>query len=167
MTEYKNVVVVDEHDQVIGSLPLLEAKAKQMICRSCRVLVFNTSGDLLVQRRGVDVIRPCLLDHSAAGHVDEGETYEAAAYRELEEELGIQGVPLTTIEISVPSDHFFSGVFKVTIADDLALQPGHEEVDALQWYTITELEAELATNPDHFTPEFVQTWSLFRDKILS
>ncbi len=166
MPPYKNIVIVDEFDQVIGAMPLLEAKAKQMICRSCRVLVFSESGKLLIQRRGPEVIRPCLFDFSVAGHVDEYETYEQAALRELQEELGIQNIPLFTIATSVPSTNFFSGIFVVTIPDDQMLRPSDEEIDSVVWYSVEEFESELQEIPEKFTPELIDTWSKFRDKIL-
>jgi 8-oxo-dGTP pyrophosphatase MutT (NUDIX family) len=53
------------------------------------VYVENQKGDILVRTRADGY-----LDHSAAGHVEVGGSYEEAAKRELAEELGIRGVQL-------------------------------------------------------------------------
>ncbi len=51
--------------------------------------------DILLQKRSPDKDSfPGCLDTSSAGHLDPGETFEQAAYRELEEELGITGYTL-------------------------------------------------------------------------
>jgi isopentenyldiphosphate isomerase len=58
--------------------------------RSVHILVFNSMGDLFVQKRSLSKDNdPGLWDSSAAGHVDSGEDYYHCAIRELGEELGI------------------------------------------------------------------------------
>jgi 8-oxo-dGTP pyrophosphatase MutT (NUDIX family) len=60
--------------------------------------VFNSGGELYVQKRTLtkDVF-PGFFDVAAGGVVLAGETYEQGAARELEEEMGIRGVPLNRL----------------------------------------------------------------------
>lgn len=78
---YNKVVVADANDNVIGAEFMMDAISKGMIRRAARIYVFNESGQLLLQQRSKNVLKPLLLDQSAAGHVDEGESYKQAAHR--------------------------------------------------------------------------------------
>lgn len=167
MGEYKNVVVVNEHDEVIGALPLFEAIAQKAYRRSVRIFVENAAGQLLLQRRGAAVIAPLLLDVSAAGHVDEGESYEEAAVRELAEELNLSGIPLQEIVISYHSQQFFSAVYKVALSEADTIVPNQEEIASIHWYSPTEIDAAVANTPEDFTIQFVELWLHIRDKIVA
>ena len=92
------VVIVDEHNNVVGAAPRREMRANRWPHRSTYVLVFNTSGELYVQKRTMtkDVF-PGYYDIAAGGVVLAGESYERGAERELEEEMGIRGVPLNRL----------------------------------------------------------------------
>jgi 8-oxo-dGTP pyrophosphatase MutT (NUDIX family) len=92
------VAIVDEHNNVMGAAPRREMRAKRLPHRSTYILVFNSRGELYVQKRTLtkDVF-PGYYDVAAGGVVLAGETYEQGAERELEEEMGIRGVPLTRL----------------------------------------------------------------------
>src|SRR5215475_15086358 len=89
------VVIVDEHNKVVGAVPRREMRAKNLPHRSTYILVFNSQGALYVQKRTMtkDVF-PGYYDPASGGVVLAGESYEESARRELAEELGIQDVPL-------------------------------------------------------------------------
>jgi len=165
--KYNKVTVVDEDDNVIGAEKLFDAIDKGMIRRASRIFVFNESGQLLVQKRSDKVLKPLLLDQSAAGHVDEGETYEQAAYRELEEELGLGGRTLTLVESSFRTTNFFNTLYKVTIPDETEINFDIEEVKSVCWYDVDELTVDLEKSPEKFTPEFKEVWTLLKDKSIS
>jgi hypothetical protein len=92
------VVIVDAHNQVVGAAPRREMRALQLPHRSTYVLVFNSQGELYVQKRTLtkDVF-PGYFDVAAGGVVLAGETYEQGAERELEEEMGIRSIPLNRL----------------------------------------------------------------------
>lgn len=83
--------VVDESNRVIAQAPRGEVHAKGLRHRAVHVFVFNKHGELWLQQRShLKDVHPLAWDSSAAGHLDSGENYAAAAVRELKEELGIE-----------------------------------------------------------------------------
>jgi isopentenyldiphosphate isomerase len=90
------VVIVDDENRVTGAVTRVEMRRLRLPHRSTYILVFNSRGELFVQKRTMtkDVF-PGYFDPAAGGVVLQGESYEEGAVRELEEELGIRDVPLT------------------------------------------------------------------------
>ncbi len=76
---------VDENDNIIGTTTREEAHTLGYAHRVAAIFVFDDQGRLLINLRKKDGN----LDHSSAGHVGRGETYNEAAARELKEELGL------------------------------------------------------------------------------
>ncbi|MDH5356922.1 MAG: NUDIX domain-containing protein, partial [Gammaproteobacteria bacterium] len=82
--------VVDENDIVVGVKTRGEIHAKALMHRAVHILVFNSQGELFIQKRAMTKDEnPGQWDSSSAGHVDSGETYLQCAIRELKEELGV------------------------------------------------------------------------------
>jgi 8-oxo-dGTP pyrophosphatase MutT (NUDIX family) len=89
------VVIVDDENRVVGATTRAEMRRLRLPHRSTYILVFNSRGELFVQKRTLTKdIFPGYFDPASGGVVLEGESYEQGAARELEEELGIRGVPL-------------------------------------------------------------------------
>lgn len=164
---YKKVIVVDNDDNEIGAEYMMDAIKKGMIRRASRVYVFNESGQLLVQQRSEKVLKPLMLDQSAAGHVDVGETYEQAAYRELREELGLENVELQLVATSFRTTDFYNAVYKVVVPDDAKIIYDPEELNAVLWYDTPKLTADMRDMPDTFTPAFKEAWSLLKERLVS
>lgn len=93
----ENVVVVDDHNFVLGSVPRGQMRQELLCHRATYVFVFNSKGQLYVQERTLNKdIYPGYFDPATGGVVTEGESYDQAAERELAEELGIENVPITS-----------------------------------------------------------------------
>jgi isopentenyldiphosphate isomerase len=88
----EQVVVVNDQDVVVGTMPKAVAHQNGTPHRIVITYVENRIGEIVVQVRSDG-----LLDHSSAGHVLLGESYAQAAARELREELGISAVELIKI----------------------------------------------------------------------
>jgi len=85
--------IVDGDDAVIGRAPRAQCHGNpRLIHRTAHVLVFSSDGQMLLQKRtpGKD-IQPGRWDTAVGGHLALGEDYEAAARREMAEEIGIPG----------------------------------------------------------------------------
>jgi len=164
---YNKVVVVNERDEVLGAEFMMDAITKGLIRRAARIYVFNESGQLLVQQRSKKVLKPLLLDQSAAGHVDEGETYEQAAYRELKEELGIEGVTLTLVVTSFRTTDFYNAIYKVVVADTIKIRFDPEELAQVMWVNTTDLDRKMLIESEKYTPAFKEAWTLLKGKIIA
>jgi 16S rRNA (adenine1518-N6/adenine1519-N6)-dimethyltransferase len=163
---YKKVIVVDEEDNEIGTEYMMDAIKKGMVRRASRVYVFNESGQLLVQQRSKNVLKPLMLDQSAAGHVDIGETYEEAAYRELHEELGLENVVFELVETSFRTTDFYNAIYKVVVPNNAHIDYDPKELNAVLWYDTEKLTKDMKAEPDKFTPAFKEVWSLLKDKLV-
>jgi len=84
--------ILDSKGNPTGSrLMKSEAHANGLWHYSVHVWIFNSRGEVLLQKRAMSKDTfPGLWDISSAGHVSAGETPNEAAVRELGEELGIK-----------------------------------------------------------------------------
>jgi isopentenyl-diphosphate delta-isomerase type 1 len=90
--------IVNEADEVIGRDTRANVHARHEIHRGVHVFVFNARGELLLQlRSATKASYPGHWDASVGGQVAAGETYLAAARRELAEELGCRADTLELV----------------------------------------------------------------------
>lgn len=85
--------LVDLEDRVVGQAPRSVIRARNLLHRGVGILCRNSRGEVYVHRRTpTKDVFPHLYDMLVGGMVASGESYEAAAAREVAEELGIAGV---------------------------------------------------------------------------
>ena len=81
--------IVNETGEVLGQATRAEIHRRRLLHRVVHLLVFNSKGELLLQKRSqLKDIAPGKWDTSVGGHVEHGETIDQALRREMEEELG-------------------------------------------------------------------------------
>jgi len=157
--------VSDDDTVVIGPVARRSVHGNpDLIHRSTHVLVIHPdNGTLLLQKRSAakDTF-PGHWDTSVGGHVTFGQTYEEAAVRETEEELGISVTPADLIPL-YPSRFRGSQESENTLTF-LCLHRGPfvanpEEIDALRFWTRSEIVAALGTGA--FTPHFEAEFAAF------
>lgn len=97
------VQITDKSGKAIGLSGMLDAFRYELIRNTAYVMIIDPSDKFLLQKRSGAVPNyKNYWDASAGGHIDENETPERAAYRELGEELGI-----TDIDLRKVSDFYF------------------------------------------------------------
>jgi 16S rRNA (adenine1518-N6/adenine1519-N6)-dimethyltransferase len=153
------IQIVDEHDKPTGSASADEAQEKGLLHRIVRIMVEDADGRILLQKRGPSMETfPNCWDHSAAGHVDAGETYGQAAKRELAEEVGIKNVKLERVADYHTMGSFgwrklkrFNRLYKVRVASDVKLKLQASELCDARWFTGAEVKKLMVEHPDDVT----------------
>lgn len=163
------VILVDEHDNPIGTLEKLEAHRQGLRHRAISVYLFNRSGELLLQRRAQGKYH-CggLWSNSCCGHPYPNESSRDAAERRLAEEMGVR-VPLRKLFefsycLELPggmTENEYGHIFGAV--DDQPPHPDPEEADDFRYISLQDLEAELLADPQRFTPWFLLCYPAFKD----
>jgi len=155
--------IVDENDQVIGQAPRSACHGNPaLVHRVAHVLVFDGNGRLLLQKRSMHKdIHPGRWDTSVGGHLDPGESYLEAACREMREELGIEGAPLTWLYFSKIRNEIESenvSTYLTRYAGEVSFAA--DEIDEVRFWSAEEIAAALGTGV--LTPNFEEEWALWR-----
>lgn len=164
-----DIVFVNEDDEVIGSGPKEEAFDKGIRHRIARIFIFNSKGELFLQKRSSKIkFFPGLWDQSVGGHVDKGEDYVEAALREMEEEVGVTGVELEEVakfylEEKLGDKHLyrFNMLYEVVYDGELQLNP--DEVGGGKWIDLDELETWVKSSPQEFTAGLKETLQIYKE----
>ncbi len=155
------IPIVDENDEIIKYIDRKDRTATDT-CRITCVLVFNSKGEFLIaQRQFTKSLDPGKWGPSVAGTVEEGETYDSNAVKELEEEIGVTGVPVTFFKkyyYKTFNAQRFTSVYIALVdkpAEDFVIQV--DEVVEVRWISIDDLSAWYAKSPEDFIPSFNNT----------
>jgi 16S rRNA (adenine1518-N6/adenine1519-N6)-dimethyltransferase len=159
------IAIVNEDDEVIGTAEKSEARQNGQIHRLVRILLCDAEGKILLQKRHpLAKDSPGRWDFSAAGHVDEGEDYEAAAQREMHEELGLGTIklkPLFTFYAEKDAGGVrlrrFNTVFLGQVDPDM-IRPNLAEIGGVDWFTKSQVAAMIRTSPDDFSTGLKETY---------
>ncbi len=148
--------LVDEHDDVIGSMPRDEVHARNERHRAIHVQIFNAAGEVFLQKRSIWKDRsPMKWDSSTAGHVDAGESYEQAARRELMEEIAAEVgelIPVCKLGCGPETGWEFLQIYRA--AGEGPFRFAALEVEGGLFLPVPQVRDWLARRPQDFTPVF-------------
>jgi isopentenyl-diphosphate delta-isomerase type 1 len=135
--------IVNEKGEVIRTAKRSEIHGNnQLLHRVVHLLVFNSKGEILLQKRSMTKdVAPGKWDTSVGGHVGVGETLEEALRREMEEELGISVKDTTFLYSYIHTNPYESELvytFKCTYNGPF--KHNKEEIDDLRFWSISELQ---------------------------
>lgn len=164
MSEY--LEIVDVNDRVIGKAPRSQCHGDPaLVHRVAHVLVVQTNGEILLQKRALDKdIQPGKWDTSVGGHLDPGEDYETAAYREMREELGIEGMTLTFLYAYPLRNEIESENVRTYLCRyDGAIDFDPAEITEVRHWNTQEIQANLGNGT--FTPNFEEEFEYYQKAV--
>src|SRR5688572_22110951 len=156
----EKVILVDEHDNVTGSMDKLEAHQKGVLHRAFSILIFNSKGELLLQKRSTKKYHSGgLWTNACCSHPGPNETMADATRRRLIHEMGIDVQPefvykflyhtkLDKELIEHELDHVFTGLY------DGSPHINSDEVDDWKFMSPKALRKDMHKNPGHYTVWF-------------
>lgn len=165
MASVGQAMIIDEVDQAdvpIGQIPRAEVFHRHANFRVAHVFVFNSEGELLIQRLALNRDRnPGYWGSSVAAYLFSHEDYRTGAARRMREELGVS----TRLEL----------VNKTTMEDDgclkfislfIARQDGpfrydNQHIDRLEFCSLIEINRMIADKERMFTPTFLHVLDSF------
>lgn len=158
--------VVDEDDNVIAVRTRGEIHARGLMHRAVHILVFNSQGELFLQKRSMSKDeQPGKWDSSAAGHVDSGEDYLDCARREIGEELGIDGAREFELLFKLPASALTGNehcmVYRYRFDGPMVLHP--KEIDEGSWISPEMLDRRVAQADSELTEALCLIWKRYRD----
>jgi isopentenyl-diphosphate delta-isomerase len=165
------VILVDEKDVPLGRMEKMEAHRRALLHRAFSVFVFNSRGEMLLQRRAEGKYHSAgLWTNACCSHPRPGEDTDKAAGRRLYEELGF-AMPLEkAFEFTYRSefdnglteyefDHVFTGVY------DGEVFPDHTEVSEYSWLRPEDIRVRLDREPQEFTSWFRLAFPMVCEKM--
>lgn len=154
------VVLVNENDEILGQMEKMQAHENGILHRAFSVFLFNEKGELLLQQRAADKYHsPGQWTNAVCSHPRLEETYHQGAKRRMREELGIDAEITEKFHFIYKAEvgnslweHELDRVFTGTYSGDFHLNP--EEVSAVRYISMDQLDLEMKQNPENFTEWF-------------
>jgi isopentenyldiphosphate isomerase len=149
------VCLVDRDGQVVGAERRAVVRRDNLLHAATAVLVRSPAGEIYVHRRSdTKDWAPGHHDAAAGGVMQYGERADDSASRELAEELGVVGVPLDSLGLSLYEDETtrcLEHVFEVTWHGPLV----HQEAEVVwgAWMTLPQLADRLDDRGWPFVPD--------------
>jgi len=161
--------VVDDNDEVVAVKRRGDIHAQGLMHRAVHILLFNSSGELFLQKRSMSKDeQPGKWDSSAAGHVDTGENYLDCACREIGEELGIvvdQPLqPLFKLPAMLRTGNEHCMVYQYFFDGPLVLQA--DEIDEGEWVDPETMDRRIADADPLLTDAISLIWQRYRELIV-
>jgi len=156
----EEIILVDEHDNAIGTMEKMEAHRRGILHRAFSVVLFNSSGELLLQRRADNKYHSGgLWTNTCCSHPLPNESINDAAQRRLKYEMGIDLKPefafkfiyKTSLDKSL-IEHELDYVFIGTFDGKPAINT--DEVSDWKFMSVSELKNDIKLYPENYTVWF-------------
>lgn len=167
------VILVDENDNPVGTMPKMEAHEKAMLHRAFSVFILNANDEVLLQQRANDKYHSAgLWTNTCCSHPHPGEDTLGAARRRLKEEMGMEAdlqfvfkfmykAPFDNLLTEHEIDHVFIGK-----TDQLpVINP--EEVASYKYMKPEDIKLDMEQNPQSYTVWFRIIFNEFYKEIFT
>lgn len=159
------IEVVDENCQPLGVLSRGMVHAWGLFHRSVHIFLFNSKGEIYLQKGNLDrEENPGLWSSSASGHLSPGEPISFAAQRELKEELNIKVKLQEVARVPPCQETNWECVTLFVAKTDKIPKPNPSEISEGRFFSLQELESLIKEKPEIFSPAFLYLWSLYKRK---
>ncbi|MDD5357500.1 MAG: isopentenyl-diphosphate Delta-isomerase [Candidatus Pacebacteria bacterium] len=153
----EHIILVDEKDNPIGEEGKLSAHLAGKLHRCFSIFVFNSKGEMLLQRRAKGKYHSGgLWTNACCGHPRPGEETEKAAHRRLKEEIGFDCPLKEVFSFTYKADldhgireHEFDHVFLGKFDGEVKINP--EEAEDFKWISPAALREDVKKNPGTYT----------------
>ena len=167
--EYEIFDVVNLRDEVMYQERRSVVHEKGLFHRAVHIFARSKNGMWILQKRSASKdIDPLLWTSRCSGHVDAGEDYLNAAVRVCEEELGVSLLTNRFLELLQISPCHETGnefVRVFALKDLISPRNNPEEIDALETYSLPEIEKEIECSTQHFSLSFIHIFKLIKRKL--
>ena len=155
----QKIIVVDENDVPIGLKYRDEIDYKKDIYRWSAIWIENSKKEVLIAQRKLTRDKdPGKWGPAVTGTIEEGETYESNAYKEIEEDLGVkvQSLQIGPKQRANEPRRYFGQWFLCVIdkpAKEFILQ--EDEVEQVVWIDKKELAKDIELYPEKYTSALI------------
>lgn len=165
----EEVILVNEQDEPIGVMEKLEAHQQPILHRAFSVFIFNSKGEMLLQKRAATKYHSAnLWTNACCSHPRPYETVQIAAERRLKEEMGFSTniKPAFTFTYQANfdnglSEYEFDHVFVGTYDGELLLN--NDEVQDFTYQSLQAIEELIISKPEIFTAWFKIAFPKLKD----
>ena len=156
----EEVILVDEHDEQVGTMEKMEAHRKGTLHRAFSVFIFNERNEMLLQQRAITKYHSGgLWTNACCSHPRPGEDTKNAASRRLQEELGFTASLTKIFDFHYNAafdngltEHEFDHVYVGTFAGNI--DPNSSEVQDYCYMKMEEVDASIKSHPHKYTAWF-------------
>ena len=164
--------VVNERDEVVRRATRREVHATGLWHRAVHVMGFDAAGRVFLQKRSMlKDLSPGLWDSSCSGHLDAGEDYDAAAVRELREEIGVDPAgrpgPVRWFRVNACVETGWEFVWVYRLRHDGPMVVDPLEIQYGEWVAPAEVSARIAAKPEDYCPSFKLIWPRVAEQLHS
>ncbi len=169
----EEVILVNEKDEVLGTMPKMEAHEKAVLHRAFSVFVMNDLGETMLQQRASNKYHsPLLWTNTCCSHQRIGESNVEAGRRRLQEEMGfetdlkelfsfIYKAPFDNGLTEHELDHVMVGAY------NKVPKINSGEVADWKWMLPSDIKSDIEKNPKFYTEWFKIIFDKFYDHITS
>lgn len=153
----EEVILVDENDNAIGTMEKLEAHRRGVLHRAFSILVFNSKGQVLLQKRSIKKYHSGgLWTNTCCSHPQPGEDMDSAMRRKLKQEMGFEASPVFShkfiYKVNLENDlteHEYDHVYVARYDGDPEIN--QDEVEDWRFEDLPALRQSIEKNPEKFT----------------